>query len=50
MFDWTDDFVLQAIMTYPHLRYYIMQSVDLGDTEQLLEFLLALNFENRKDV
>lgn len=49
MYDWLDDFVIQACQSFPNLRYYIMQCADMGDTEQLMEFLLALSYENRKD-
>jgi len=40
MNDWTDDFIQQAIWSFPMMRYYIMQCADMGDIEQLLNLLL----------
>jgi len=41
MYDWTDSFVIQATLSFPHLKYIILQAYDLGDIDQLLNLLLA---------
>ena len=41
MSDWTDDFVMQAILSYPKLKYVILQAHDLGDMDSLLNLLLS---------
>jgi hypothetical protein len=46
MYDWTDDFLTQAIMSYPSLRYYLMQAVDMGDYEPMFNFLLSFEGGN----
>lgn len=50
MFDWTDEFITQAQQSFPNLKYYIAQCFDMGDHEQCIEFLFALNYDNRRDV
>jgi len=50
MYDWTDTFITQAIMSFPNLKNYIMQCIDMGDTEQMINLLWALEFDGRKDV
>ena len=50
MYDWWDDFIEQAILSFPSLKYYIMQCDDMGDTEQMINLLWALEFDGRKDV
>ena len=50
MYDWLDNFCEQAIQSFPTLRNHIMQSIDLGDTEQLITLLMNLEFDGRKDV
>ena len=42
MYDWTDNFTIQAQLSFIPLRFYIAQSVDLGDTEELIEMLLSM--------
>lgn len=49
MYDWTDDFRIQAGQSFPNLRFYIEQCMDMGDVDQLMEFLMALQFDNRQD-
>jgi hypothetical protein len=49
MYDWTDDFAIQAIQSFPSLRHYIMQCLDMGDYEQMITLLLNLEFDGRKD-
>lgn len=50
MYDWTDDLVIQAVLSFPGLKYYIMQCQDMGDVDKMIEFLLALEFDGRKAV
>lgn len=50
MKDWTDDFVRQACLSFPNLKNYIMQCFDMGDIEQCMNLLMALEFDGRKDV
>lgn len=47
MYDWTDTFCEQARLSFPTLQYYIMQAQDHGDIDQLLEFLMALEYDGR---
>lgn len=42
MYDWLDDVRYNLILTYPSLRNFIDQAIDMGDHEQLLNFLMAL--------
>jgi hypothetical protein len=50
MYDWTDDFCWQACMSYPNLRYFIMQAVDEGHIDNVLNLLMAMEYEGRRDV
>jgi hypothetical protein len=42
MYDWQDDFVIQACLSFPSLRYYIAQCADLGDIDQAIELMFGL--------
>jgi hypothetical protein len=50
MYDWTDDFTKQACLSFPNLRYFIMQAMDLGDFSAVLDLLMALEYDGRKDL
>jgi len=41
MVHFTKDLIDQLIQSFPLIRYHIMQCVDMGDTEQLLNLLLS---------
>lgn len=43
MYDWVDDFRIQARQSFPHLANLIDQYIDLGDVDLLLEVLLDQN-------
>ncbi len=45
MYDWTDDFCWQACMSFPSLRFHIMQAIDLGDTDRMIDLLFAIESE-----
>lgn len=50
MFDWTDDFIIKACLSFPNLKNYIMQAFDLGDGEQCIDMLFAIEHQNRRDL
>lgn len=47
MYDWTDDFTTQCILSFPHLAGYIRACHEEGDMDKLMTFLMAIEFENR---
>lgn len=42
MYDWTDEFRIQAKQSFPTLANYIDQCIDHGDIEPMMNLLMGL--------
>lgn len=47
MYDWTDDFYLQAKLSFPYLFSYIEACQRNGDADKLMSLLLSLEKDNQ---
>ena len=50
MYDWTDDFYIQSILSFPSLKAYINACWQEDAGDKLMELLHSLEFENRREV